>query len=286
MADVKFHQYWQSVLNDVEDLQSGRSVVTDLPMRTNELSNAFGVQLRSSEGVELFGYYCVPKGKGPFPGLLMTPGYGSVVPVPPLGRRRKFAVLSLCTRGQRLSDGQYRAAYPGLLTDGIEQATSYPFRGVVADCLRGFDFLASRSEIDSARIAVASGNNLGDLAVIAASLRPEAKAVLVNSPMMFRDTMSRLDRVEDYPMEEFKDFLRGHPNARSSVAGTLALFDPVQFAPKVQAQVAFSGSRSDLEHMQPVIGALGGAGHTIFEKSGKGHLDHECEESWLSQAVD
>ena len=285
MADTAFDDYWKSVLTEVAALADEQPSPAELSIRSNEVSTAHGVRIRTTGDAMLFGYYCVPKGDGPFPGLLMTPGYGSVVGVPPFGRRQRFAVLALCARGQRLSDQEHRGAYPGLLTDRLEDPTGYPFRGIVADCLRGYDFLAARSEIDHGRIAVASGNNLGDLGLIVASLRPGTRAVLVNSPMMFRDTINRLNYVRDYPLEEFNDYLRDRPHAASSVTATLSLFDPLRFAPRIRADVLMSVSASELAHVTPITQSLPTSNHEVFQKSGEGHVDHEYEETWLAQAV-
>jgi len=41
-----------------------------------------------------------------------------------------------------------RRDVPGLLTDGIDQAASYIFRGIVADSVRGLQFLLTRRELD------------------------------------------------------------------------------------------------------------------------------------------
>src|SRR5205085_11029274 len=115
---------------------------------------------RTSVGpYRFFGYSSVPTGSGPVPGLLNTPGYGSVNHVPHAFDRQRYAVLTLMHRGQRLADQPFAAAYPGLLTHGVADPARYIYRGIVADCLRGAEFLASRPEVDGSRIGIV-GNDL------------------------------------------------------------------------------------------------------------------------------
>ena len=94
----------------------------------------------------------MPAGPGPFPGLLLTPRYGSVNHLPAYDDRERYAVLQIMHRGQRLADQPFAAAYPGLLTHGIDDPATYVYRGIVADCLRGAEFLLARPQVDRARL--------------------------------------------------------------------------------------------------------------------------------------
>src|SRR5207244_1455461 len=87
-----------------------------------------GVKMTSLGDYRLFAYYSVPNGAGPFPAIYHAPGYASVVQVPPYEERRRHAGLSVCARGQRLSDRPYAAAFPGLLTDHIDYVRAQPDR--------------------------------------------------------------------------------------------------------------------------------------------------------------
>src|SRR5205823_10128883 len=102
------------------------------------------------------------------------------VGVPPYEERRAHACLSICARGQRLADRPYAAAFPGLLTDRLDQPADYPLRGIVADARRGVDFLKLRSEVDAGRIAVVGG----DMALFAAIFAPDVRAVVVADPIL------------------------------------------------------------------------------------------------------
>ena len=51
--------------------------------------------------------------------------------------------FSLAGRGQRNSDEPFAAMFPGLLTEGIDSKDSYVFRGIVADAIRGLEFIST-----------------------------------------------------------------------------------------------------------------------------------------------
>ena len=95
-------------------------------------------------------------GTGPFPAIYYAPKYQSVLEIIPQGtanlQRSRYITFALAGRGQRNADTPYAAMFPGLLTDGIDQAASYIFRGIVADSVRGLQFLLTRRELDSRRV--------------------------------------------------------------------------------------------------------------------------------------
>ena len=274
----EFDSYWQRVLDDVEALRDGPVDVTELPLRSNEVSIAYGASFQGIGGYPLFAYISVPRGDGPFPALFQAPPYGSVVAVPDHDRRRRYTVMALCHRGQRLSDSEYSAQYPGLLTDGLPDADGYRWRDIVADCLRAVDVLAARPEADVERLATV-GN---DLAAITAALRPSVRFLLLNGQTLFRDGRASLSQTGAYPLQELNDYARAHPQDAETAARTLLLFDPIAFAPRIKAETLVTCSAGEKPSVGPLIQALGDkAGLTV--RSGRGHLDHALEEDWLAE---
>ncbi len=274
-----FSSYWQTVLDDVEALRDGAVDIEDLPIRSNETSIAHTARFEGIGGYPLFAYFTVPRGEGPFPALFQTPGYGSVVGVPAYRRRSRFAVMALCHRGQRLSDSGYSSAYPGLLTDGLPGADTYHWRDVVADCLRAMDVFAARPEVDASSLAVAGM----DLAAITAALRPETAFMMVTS-MTFRDGLTRSRDTHGYPLQEFNNYLRLHPDDAETVAATLSLFDPLAFASRINARALFTCGNDERPYVEAVAEAMPGEA-TVEFRTGRGFLDHGVEERWLEQAL-
>ena len=274
-----FDSYWQDITEEVSDLRGCPVEVEHLPLRDNEVSTAYGLRFSGVGGYPLFALLTVPKASGPFPALMQAPAYGSVVGVPAYERRARYVVLAICHRGQRLADSLYSAAYPGLLTDGLPDPSTYRWREIVADCLRAFDVLDARQDVDRTRTAVV-GN---DLAAITAALAPRVPYLLVSS-LIFRGAAGSLSEQSAYPGRELADYVRAYPEQADQVQQTLALFDPLAFAPQVEARTLVTCGEAQRLLVQPLVDGISGNA-SLKVTTGRGYLDHEYEEAWLEEQL-
>src|SRR4051812_41336321 len=201
-APADLAAYWDALDAELAELPAAPGL-EPLPLRSSEHYTCCILKLTSVGPYRIFGYYSVPTGPGPFPGLLMTPRYGSVNHVPDYAERCRYAVLQIMHRGQRLADQPFAAAYPGLLTVGIADPASYIYRGIVADCLRAAEFLASRPEIDGSRIGITGD----DLAILTAARRPIFSTLQASGLLLYRLADARR-RTDAYPTEELNDYAR------------------------------------------------------------------------------
>ena len=278
-----FDAYWDA-LDDELARYPAAPELEPLPLRSTDFATVYALRLTSVGPYRIFGYYCVPTGDGPFPGLLLTPRYGSVNHIPDYNERRRYAVLQIMHRGQRLADQPFRAAYPGLLTHGIDDPATYVYRGIVADCLRAAEFLTSRPEVDRDRVGIVGD----DLALITAARRPHFTAVQA-AGLMLRRLMAASERTDAYPIEEVNDYLRAHPDRQEAVARTLALFDPIHHAPRsggtgMLLSVGDPGSLGGPEWLQPLTSALGD-GVATYTLSHEGGTDHDWLDAWLAKRL-
>jgi len=251
-----------------------------LPLRSTELATAYGVRLTSLGPYRIFGYYSVPRGPGPFPGLLLTPRYGSVNHVPDYYDRERYAVLQVVHRGQRLADQPFAAAYPGLLTLGIDSPATYIYRGIAADCLRGAEFLLSRPEVDPLRVGLEGD----DLALLTAARRPQFTALLATGLLFYR-LLEASQRTDVYPVQEVADYLRAFPERQAAVVRTLAYWDPLHHAPGVRARCLIPrGDAAALDGsawLAPLLQALGGPVAELH-LSHEGGTDHDRLDAWMA----
>jgi len=277
-----FDAYWDAIDAELARYDAAPELEL-LPLRTTPFANFYAVRLTSIGPYRIFGFYSVPNGEGPFPGLLYTPRYGSVNNPPHYDDRQRYAVLTLMHRGQRLADQPFAASYPGLLTLGIESPETYIYRGILADCLRGAEFLLSRPEVDRERVGIIGD----DLALITAARRPQFRAARIDSLMFYR-ALEASAQVGDYPLEEFNDHLRGAPEQREAVAHTLAHFDARYHAPHITANLLLSVNDPQAvngpEWQEPLHRALGGRAET-YQLTHEGGTDHDCLEAWMARQL-
>ena len=281
-----FDRYWQDVLDELAHFPA-RVEAEPIPLRSNDSAAMFGLRFTSSGPHRLFAYLSVPAGEGPFPAIYWTSGYGSVVSPIPQGAasqiRSRCVTFTVAARGFRNADKPYAAAFPGLLTDGIEDPRAYRFRGIAADCIRGLEILRSRPEVDGSRVVVEGG----DLALITAALG-EGATHLVCAPTLFYRTIEAARLTGGYPLEEINDYLRQHPGAAGAVESTLSYFDLRWLAPKVAGitlvQAGPAGSFLDSNGLAPLIDAITGQ-PDLYESQRSNYKDGMFVEKWVSDRL-
>lgn len=278
-----FHAYWQATLDDLARYPACPEIDL-LPLRSTAFATLYGVRLTSLGPYRLFGYLSIPTGTGPFPAIYCAPKYQSVLEIIAQGtanlQRSRYITFALAARGQRHADTPYAAMFPGLLTEGIDRAMSYIFRGIVADSVRGVQYLLTRRELDPARVVVL-GN---DMALITAALSPGVTHV-VTAPALFYDTAALAPRTQAYPLEEINDYLRMFPARAEAVRRTLAYFDLRAFAPRVTATTLLMagapGSLLDGPALRPLVTALQGQ-RTVYYSEQSSYKDGLYVEQWMA----
>lgn len=278
-----FDAYWQRVRDDLAAYPVAPELEL-LPLRSTDFATLYGVCITSLGPYRLYGYLSIPVGDGPFPAIYYAPKYQSVLEIIPQGtsnqQRSAYVTFSLAGRGQRNADSPYAAMFPGLLTEGIQSAESYIFRGIAADAVRGLEFLLTRPEVDPARVVV-FGN---DIALIAAALGQGATHV-VTTPALFYNAAALAPQTQAYPLEEINDYLRMFPQQQAAVRQTLSYYDLRTFAPQVTANTLIMagppGSLLDRQALTPLVEAMAGE-TTAYDMVPSGYRDGLYTESWMA----
>jgi len=186
--------------------------------------------------------------------------------------------MTLCARGQRLADKPFAASYPGLAVTGIDEPSTYVYRGIVADTVRAIDFLLSRREVNARQIMLVGG----DTALFGAALRPQVSAVMAADPAFYAAADLAAKTIA-YPHEEWNEYRRTYPEKEAAMWQTLSYFDPLFFAPRIKADVRVSvgpaGSLFSRATAEPLVRAIAGR-VDVDERTGYGYLDYRRAIAW------
>ena len=281
-----FDAYWDAVLAEL-DATPAEPEIEVIPLRETDFATLHGVQITSIGPYRLFGYLSVPKGDGLHPAIYWPPKYASVLEIIPQGTanavRSEFVTFSLAGRGQRNSDKPFAAMFPGLLTEGISSLDSYVFRGIVADAIRGLEYLNTLDFVDKTRTVVI-GN---DVAMQALALRSGATH-LVCTPALFFDALGLAQKTQGYPLQEYNDYLSTYPSDKDSVANTLSYFDLRAFAGGINATTLINagppGSILAPDALGPVSDAVG-SDVTVYASERSSYKDGLYQERWIADKL-
>ncbi len=255
--------------------------------------DVYQVHYNTTSGHRLYAWLSVPKGVGgPVPALLRMPDYASVHDIIYTSLRHNAVVMNITHRGQRNSDGAYRASYPGLLTDGIADGESWALLGAYADALRGLDALLGQNRAEIGRVALWGAGLGGSLALALASRRSRVNVVAADTPLPLGHATA-LDSGPGYPLGEIGDFLRVHPEQRARVEQTLGLLDPVGDATNVNCPVLLSAGRFDrslcpVAFAEELAEALPNCDLRLYDGAaeGGGHIHAVARTAWLADRLE
>jgi cephalosporin-C deacetylase len=253
--------------------------------------DVYQMRYNSADGFRLFAWLSVPKGHGPFPAIVRMPDYGSVHDIVYTPLRERAVVMNPTFRGQRRSDHVVQAEFPGLLTEGIEDAQSYVMRRVFADTLRGVDALSVQGEAQLGEIALVGSGLGGALALAAGTRRRSIRAIAANTPLALGNPAS-LEPGLGYPLAELDDYLRLYPGRRDVVVQNTGDLDPLKIADKITAPVLLSVGINDtglcpLAFGEDLAAKIPDCDLRVYHgaSEGGGHEHAQVQISWLSDKL-
>ncbi len=267
-------EFWDDVLAETAKIPLDVEVNHD-PLRSSEAIDVFEVFYTSLDHVRIAGWYAVPKERdGLLPGLLQVPGYNMEPPIPKNWAKKGYATFSVAPRGKLRSNRQFNPGYPGLLTYGMVDRNTYSYRGFYMDACRGVEFLLGRDEVNSDRIGVTGHSQGGGLTVSTAALRPEIKAAAAGAPYLC-GYMDAIELTDAYPYQEITDYLRANPGSRGQVEETLAYFDGINLAHRINCPMIVSVGLQDStcppETGFAMFNKVASADKKIYAYDGHGH---------------
>ncbi len=237
---VDFTEYWDKARMELAQI-APYFKLTPLPKWTTPLIDVFEVEMKSLGNIRVRGYYAQPKGKMGLPAVLNVQGYSSFMQ--PFELDTNVASFFLNIRGHGNSRDDVNPGFPGFLLRGIENKEQYIYRGAYMDCIRAIDFLFSRSEVDTQRIAVSGGSQGGALSIATASLDKRIKLCMAEVP--FLSDFRNYFQIAGWPLNEFKSYISKTGKSWDDVYGVLDYIDIKNLAPDVTCPVIMASCLFD-----------------------------------------
>ncbi|MBI4219282.1 MAG: acetylxylan esterase [Chloroflexi bacterium] len=239
-----FDQFWNKTIAATGAVPVNASFER-APMRSTPEVDVFEVHYDSYEGLRIAAWYCAPRGTGPFPGMLVVPGYVSEPMIPKSLAAQGYAALSAAPRGKLRSNSVFNPGYPGLLMHNITDHDSYGYRGFYMDAMRAFDVLESRPEVDRLRIGVQGSSQGGALTLLVSALRADrVKAASAGAPYLC-STMDAATMTHSYPYQEINDYLRLHPADQPKLKATWDYYDIHNFVSRIRCPIVVNIGLND-----------------------------------------
>jgi cephalosporin-C deacetylase len=246
-----FDRFWSETLSDARrhPLQATFEPV-DVGLSTLQ---TFDVTFAGYGGQPVRGWLLLPaEHEGHLPCVVEYIGYGGGRGLPldwltwaSVG----YAHLVMDTRGQgsayRAGDtpdqveGGSDPAFPGYMTRGITNPTTYYYRRVFTDAVRAVETAREHPAVDPARVAVTGASQGGGISIAVAGLVPDLVASLPDVPFLCH--YRRATEITDSaPYSEIVGYLRVHRDKVERVFDTLSYFDGLNFATRAGCATLFS----------------------------------------------
>ncbi|HYO87099.1 MAG TPA: acetylxylan esterase [Candidatus Limnocylindrales bacterium] len=250
-----FDAFWAETLADARRHPlDARFVPVDAGLA---LIETFDVTFAGYGGQRIKGWYLRPQAASdPLPCVVEYIGYGGGRGYPHdwlLWPSAGYATLVMDTRGQGsswrrgdtpdLPEGD-NPHVPGFMTQGILNPRHYYYRRVFTDAVRAIEAARTRPDVDAARLALNGGSQGGGITLAAAALDGDVALALADVPFLCHFERA-VGLTSAYPYQEIVAYLHTHRDHEAQAFSTLAYFDGVHFARRINAEALVSTALMD-----------------------------------------
>lgn len=281
--------FWEMRLKELADVKPEFSV-EPVPQRSTAEVAAYRVRMRSYGGVRIAGWLTIPKGKGPWPGLISVAGYGGAETTHPFTSRDQTVTLALSIRGQGDSKGDIDLKGAEYMFLGLSgKPADYIYVGAYLDVVRAMDFLCSRPEVDATRIGIEGGSQGGGLSLAGAALDPRIAACSAAVPWLC--DWPDYAVTAPWALENYSKLLHERKDlSQEQLQSILSYVDVMNLAPRIHCPVTVSvGLLDDICPPRTILSAYNRihSRKTIRyyphgDHSGGGSADRMIRDRWLA----
>jgi cephalosporin-C deacetylase len=248
-----FDAFWTKAQADLAALPIDARL-TPLPEESNDKIEVFLVNLQNvgtapQRASRFYGILCVPRGEGPFPAMMSSPGAGiRRYAGEKAWAERGFITLQVGIHGipVNLPNELYTSlngALGGYATMNLEHRDRYYYRRVFMGCVRANDFLAAHAKWDGKNLIAIGGSQGGFLSIVTAALDRRVTALVAAFPAYCDVTGYAQGRAGGWPGMRF--LADASEPARDAKQVTTGYYDAVNFAKRLQVPGHFGWGYND-----------------------------------------
>lgn len=184
-----FEQFWHETLSKAAQVPM-TPLLRHNEQESNDRVDVYYVRLQSyRRGNYVYGVLTVPKKPGRKPAILRLPGAAvRTFHGPNELAYEGFVVLEVGVHGipvdqdPEIYNQLENGALANYTTQGIDHRDTYYYRRSIVGCVRAVDYLCTRDDVDSTRIATYGGSQGGMLSIMTAALSPHVSALFAYFP--------------------------------------------------------------------------------------------------------
>jgi cephalosporin-C deacetylase len=239
-----FANYWSRAKKELAAVDPQFKVIKIDSLCTSK-RNIYLVEMRSLGNNLIRGWYSAPTAPGKYPAVMQVQGYSSTIVPEYVNYGDDLIGFGLNIRGHGNSKDDVNPGFPGYLQYFLTDKELYIYRGAYMDCVRGVDFLFSRPEVDTTRVAVEGASQGGALTFATAALNnTRIKACAPQVPFLsdFKDYF----QVASWPGNEFINYVEVEKKQTwDQVYTTLSYIDIKNLAPWIKAPMLMGAGLVD-----------------------------------------
>ncbi len=255
-----FDSFWAGTLAELAETDV-EPVLIPLKEHSNDVRQAFRVEMKSFGGETISGLLYVPVADGKYPAMISYMGYGSEVWFADPSSNPQMIEFTLCVRNQAFN--RKSGEKDDWLVRGIESKETYYYRGAFADAVRAIDFVCSLEKTDVDRVFANGESQGGALTLAAASLDGRLKAIAPSAPFLndYKDYFALVG----WPGDPIKAAAKAKGMSDEELYKVLSYFDVKNFTDRIQCPVIMAIGLQD--DVCPPHTNFAGYNHIRTEKS-------------------
>lgn len=229
-----FINYWSRAKRELAAVEP-QFKLTRIDSLCTSRRSIYLVEMRSLGNILIRGWYSVPTAPGKHPAVMEVQGYSSTIVPEYVDYGDDLIGFGLNIRGHGNSKDDVNPGFPGYLQYFLNDKELYIYRGAYMDCVRGVDFLFSRPEVDTTRVAVEGASQGGALTFATAALNNTR--IKVCAPQVpFLSDFEDYFKVAVWPGNEFINYVEAEKKMTwEQVYNTLSYIDIKNLAGWIKA---------------------------------------------------